>query len=273
MDDGHRSGHIVRFGVFEADLRTGELRKNGAKVSLQGQPFQVCAILLERSGELITREELRQKVWPEDTFVDFDHALNTAITKIRAALGDEADNPRFVETLPRRGYRFIAPVHKGVIRPAPPVVPEVRAAQRGKHGPWYLSLAVLILLISGIGITRFSRRNGEEHLLPIEVGRLANLPGVELNPSFSPDGNQVAFVLRGTENCGIYTTMVGGERSLRLTSDGDDDFPKWSPDGKRVAFYRYTPPQMAIYVVSALGGGERGLHRELYNPWSAGLDW
>ena len=75
---------------------------------LQGQPFQVCAILLSRSGELVTREELRKQVWPEDTFVDFDHALNTAITKIRLALGDEADNPRFVETLPRRGYRFIA---------------------------------------------------------------------------------------------------------------------------------------------------------------------
>ena len=114
MGNGDRSEQIVRFGVFEADLQTGELRKNGSKVSLQGQPFQVCAILLEHSGELVTREELRRKVWPEDTFVDFDHALNTAITKIRAALGDEADNPRFVETLPRRGYRFIAPVQKAI---------------------------------------------------------------------------------------------------------------------------------------------------------------
>jgi len=113
MDNGHRSRRIVRFGVFEADLETGELRKNGAKVPLQGQPFQVCAILLERSGKLVTREELRQKVWPEDTFVDFDHAVNTAIKKIRIALGDEADNPRFVQTLPRRGYRFICPVLTG----------------------------------------------------------------------------------------------------------------------------------------------------------------
>jgi TolB-like protein/DNA-binding winged helix-turn-helix (wHTH) protein/Flp pilus assembly protein TadD len=113
MDNGDRSRRIVRFGVFEADLETGELRKNGAKISLQGQPFQVCAILLERSGKLVTREELRQKVWPEDTFVDFDHAVNTAIKKIRIALGDEADNPRFVQTLPRRGYRFICPVLTG----------------------------------------------------------------------------------------------------------------------------------------------------------------
>src|SRR6266568_3710777 len=118
MDNGDRSRRIVRFGVFEADLETGELRKNGVRVPLQGQPFQVCAILLERSGELVTREELRQKVWPEDTFVDFDQALNTAITKIRIALGDDADNPRFVETLPRRGYRFIGPVDSSPAHPS-----------------------------------------------------------------------------------------------------------------------------------------------------------
>ena len=112
MDEANHSAQIVRFGIFEADLLTGELHKNGVKVPLQGQPFQVCAILLKHSGELVTREELRQQVWPEDTFVDFDHALNTAITKIRIALGDDADNPRFVETLPRRGYRFIGPVDK-----------------------------------------------------------------------------------------------------------------------------------------------------------------
>src|SRR5215831_4377566 len=112
MDQCDHSGTIVHFGVFEADLRTGELRKSGVRVPLPGQPFQVCALLLERPGELVTREELRQRIWPEDTFVDFDQALNAAIAKIRIALGDEATNPRFVETLPRRGYRFIAPVEK-----------------------------------------------------------------------------------------------------------------------------------------------------------------
>src|SRR5438067_13493849 len=126
-----RSAQIVRFGIFDADLQTGELHKNGVKVPLQGQPFQVCAILLQHSGELVTREELRRKVWPEDTFVDFDHALNTAITKIRIALGDEADNPRFVETLPRRGYRFIAPVQKAISEPVSTDVPQVRSARLG----------------------------------------------------------------------------------------------------------------------------------------------
>ncbi len=100
---------LVRFGVFEVDFNTGELRKNGGRVRLQEQPFQVLAALLERSGEVVTREELRQKIWPADTFVDFDHSLNTAVNKIREALGDSASSPRFVETLARRGYRFIAP--------------------------------------------------------------------------------------------------------------------------------------------------------------------
>jgi DNA-binding winged helix-turn-helix (wHTH) protein len=101
---------VVRFGLFELDLSAGELRKSGVKLRLQGQPFQVLALLLERAGEVLTREELQQKLWPSDTFVDFDHSLNTAINKVREALGDSASSPRYVETLARRGYRFIAPV-------------------------------------------------------------------------------------------------------------------------------------------------------------------
>src|SRR5215212_3877420 len=100
----------LRFGIFEADLRTGELRKRGVRVRLQEQPFQVLAALLARPGELVTREELQSRVWAADTFVDFDHGLNKAINKIREALGDSAESPRFIETVARRGYRFIADV-------------------------------------------------------------------------------------------------------------------------------------------------------------------
>src|SRR5438477_5639925 len=103
------SSQLVRFETFEVDLRTGELRKAGVNLKLAGQPFQVLAILLEQPGEVVTREELQKRLWP-DTFVDFDHNLNTAINKIREVLGDSAESPRFVETLPRRGYRFVAPV-------------------------------------------------------------------------------------------------------------------------------------------------------------------
>ncbi len=101
---------IVRFGVFELDLSAGELRKNGVKLRLQGQPLQVLTVLLDHAGEVVTREQLQQTLWPSDTFVDFDHSLNTAINKVREALGDSASSPRYVETLARRGYRFIAPV-------------------------------------------------------------------------------------------------------------------------------------------------------------------
>ena len=100
----------VKFGVFEVDLATGELRKAGIKVKLQDQPFQVLSALLERQGEIVSREDLRQKIWRDDTFIDFDQGLSKAVNKLREALGDSADNPRFVETLARRGYRFIAPV-------------------------------------------------------------------------------------------------------------------------------------------------------------------
>jgi DNA-binding winged helix-turn-helix (wHTH) protein len=112
MPEGTLQLRPVRFGTFEVNLRSGELRKAGVKLKLGGQPFQVLTILLERPGEVVTREELQKRLWPE-TFVDVDHNLNTSINKIREVLGDSAESPRFVETLPRRGYRFIAPIEGG----------------------------------------------------------------------------------------------------------------------------------------------------------------
>ena len=105
-------GRLLRFGAFEVDLLAGELRKSGLRIRMQEQPFRVLALLLERSGDIVTREELRQRLWPADTFVDFDHSLNTAINKIRDALGDSAATPRYIETLARRGYRFVVPVQR-----------------------------------------------------------------------------------------------------------------------------------------------------------------
>lgn len=110
MPPSNREAALLRFGVFEVDLAAGELRKNGARIRLQEQPFQVLTTLLQNAGQVVTRENLRETIWPADTFVDFDHSLNTAVNKIRESLGDSASSPRFVETLARRGYRFIAPV-------------------------------------------------------------------------------------------------------------------------------------------------------------------
>ena len=110
MENASSQTQLVRFGSFELDLRAGELRKQGVKIKLQEQPFQILAVLLEHPGQVVTREELRSKLWPADTFVDFDHSLNKAVNKLREALGDSAENPRFIETIPRRGYRLLAPI-------------------------------------------------------------------------------------------------------------------------------------------------------------------
>lgn len=118
MSPPSRSSGTVRFDVFEVDLRAGELYKAGRKIRLQIQPFHALALLLERPGEVVTREEFEKRLWPGDTFVDFDHSLNTAIKKLRQALGDDKKKPRFVETLPKRGYRFI-----GNVKLAAPALP------------------------------------------------------------------------------------------------------------------------------------------------------
>jgi len=124
----------VRFGAFEVDLVSGELRKNGTRIRLQEQPFRVLAMLLERPGKMVAREDLHSKLWPDDTFVDFDHGLNTAVNKLREALGDAAANPRFVQTIARRGYRFIAPVQVNG-NPAAPAAEETPAPLNPEPAP------------------------------------------------------------------------------------------------------------------------------------------
>src|ERR1700732_4388554 len=132
MQQAKESFRLLKFGVFEADLRTGELTKHGKRLSLQEQPFRLLALLLEKPGELVTREELRGRLWPQ-TIVDFDHGLNKAISKIREALGDSAENPRFIETVARRGYRFLADV--AVVRAGPPERAADALAGQGASGP------------------------------------------------------------------------------------------------------------------------------------------
>lgn len=128
MESLTRSDQVFRFGVFELDLRAGTLRKHGVRIKLQEQPVQILKSLLERPGELVTRDELRHKLWAEGTFVDFDRGLNTAITKLRTALGDPAETPRFIETVPRQGYRFIAPVSTLIAEPIPAEMPKAGAS-------------------------------------------------------------------------------------------------------------------------------------------------
>jgi TolB-like protein/DNA-binding winged helix-turn-helix (wHTH) protein/Flp pilus assembly protein TadD len=186
---------VVRFGVFEADLGTGELRKHGRQIKLQEQPFQVLTLLLARPGELVTREELRQALWPADTFVDFEHGLNKAISKLRDALGDDSATPRYIETLPRRGYRFIAPVTIATppselaesqaapaTQPDPPVTTPPPKIQWKKYAT-VLSLGLVALLASWFVIkrTRTQPRSAaaglSAHIRSLAVLPLQNLSG------------------------------------------------------------------------------------------------
>ncbi len=218
------SPRILRFATFEVDLQTRELRKNGLKLKLHGQPFEVLAMLLEKPGELVSREQLRERLWPTETFVDFDHGVNTAINRLREALGDSADNPRFIETLPRRGYRFISPVES--IAPtgqaAPPVrstVPETVAARSAEvvkpSGKWtkfalILAAALLIGLLVAANVGDFRHRLfGGQPRTPIQS--IAVLPLVNL----SNDVNQDYFADGMTE---ALTTDLGKISALRVIS-------------------------------------------------------
>jgi DNA-binding winged helix-turn-helix (wHTH) protein len=172
MQESAQSRRAIKFGVFEADLVARELRKNGTKIRLQDQPFQVLALLLENPGQVLPREELRQKLWSAGTFVDFDNGLNTAINKIREALGDSAEKPRFVETLPRRGYRFIAPVtgFDGRAR-TEQQVPEITSPPKRPAIPRPRGiLAVLLSIVAIIAWTSFSRFRRPRS--PIEAGTI-----------------------------------------------------------------------------------------------------
>ena len=129
---------LLRFGDFEVDLRAGELRKQGRRMRLQEQPLRVLSMLLERPGELVTREELRLQLWPADTFVDFDHGLNSAVARLRESLNDSAEEPRFIETVPRRGYRFVGELKTSELKQAEPEPPP-KVAETAAPRSWWMS--------------------------------------------------------------------------------------------------------------------------------------
>jgi Tol biopolymer transport system component/DNA-binding winged helix-turn-helix (wHTH) protein len=269
----------VRFGVFEADLASGELRKHGRKVKLQRQPFQVLALLIQQPGTLITREELQRAVWPDEAYGDFDQGVNTAIRKLRQALGDSADNPRFIETLPRKGYRFIAPITRAETEAVSRSTTAGTALKRKASGRLIGATAAAL---SGVAAVYFSityLRNGPVRLP--EVTPLTTYRGIEREPAFSPDGKYVAFCWNGDDeaNFDIYVKPLDSDRATRLTHDALPDFgPAWAPDGQMIVFgRRLDESRIAVYVVPAAGGSEAKLleqpHRRTEQPYSPFVSW
>ena len=203
-----------RFGVFELDLRAGEVRKNGVKVKLQEQPFQILAMLLERPGEVVTREELRQKLWPEGTFVDFEHGLNAAVNRLRDALGDSPDNPRFVETIPRRGYRFIAPV-EGAGMPSP----RLPATLVRPRLAWWIGLALPGLAVAVLAVLLgFNVAGLRGRLLGgVALGEITAIAVLPLE-NLSRDPAEDPFVDGMTEELITALSKIGALKVISRTS-------------------------------------------------------
>lgn len=260
---------VLRFGVFELDQWSGELRKHGVRIKLQEQPFQILALLLHHPGELVSREAIRNKLWPEDTFVDFDNAISSAVRKLREALGDSAENPRFIETVARHGYRFTASVS------SKEEGPDVEAAQPGPLSSRQLDRARQLKWRKWVGLVGVGLATAALIVLIIErapipepdlrATPLTSYPGSEREPSFSPDGSRISFFWDGPDrkHPAIYMKMMDSGNPVRVT-DGvhHDSNPAWSPDGRTIAFIRRLNKDYgAIMLVSALGGQERELGR------------
>jgi len=230
---GNAANSVIRFGMFEVDLRAGQLRRNGFKVRLQDQPLQVLAMLLERPGEVVTRDELHARLWSSNTFVDFDHGLNAAVKRLRDALGDSADSPRFVETLARRGYRFLAPVEFSATETPTLRAPVTSTASKPR---WYLALAGLLIVILAIAFglqvgMRASR--ALQPVLPKEIRLTANSPDVPVYfGAISPDGRYFAYI----DPRGAFLREIATNEShtLPLPYGFQVHQLSWFPDGSHI---------------------------------------
>ena len=266
---------ILGFGVFEVYLRPGELRKQGKRIKLQEQPFQVLTVLLRHPGEVVTREELRKQIWPQDTFVDFDNSLNTAINKLREALGDSADNPRFIETLPRRGYRFLAPV-SGDLRESPPGVfrsEEVRVDATGgrvlnsaqgmiHNATLALPLGLLVALVAGMFWWLSSKSAKQTMYFPAPMFAPAQ------DVTVAPNGHTIAVVayLESARKNVIWIYELGSSNAKSLAGTEGAAYPSWSPDSQSLAFFT----DAKLKKVDVSGGS---VHTLCDAPFGRGGTW
>jgi DNA-binding winged helix-turn-helix (wHTH) protein/Tol biopolymer transport system component len=267
---------VVSFGAFEVDLSAGEVRKHGYKVKLQDQPFRVLEALLRHPGEVVTREDLQQQIWPADTFVDFDRGLNNAVKRLREALGDSAETPRFVETLPRRGYRFIASTngvsgngHGTAVAEAPPQ----KRPGTWTRLAWITALSVLVLLTLALQYWR----SGRPELKSLsELKSLKVVASAAENPvnyaAISPDGRSIAY----TDASGIHVKVIETGETRTIPPPARDGSPSsassaavrfpvtWYPDGTRLLVSTGTPRSTTsgpvIWAISLITGNAQKLY-------------
>lgn len=269
---------IARFSVFELNLSTGELRKHGVRIRLQQQPFAVLAALLERPGQLVTREELQQRLWPDGRFVDYEDGLATAVKKVRRALQDSSSTPRFVETLPKRGYRFIGQVEIHAVEPPTPApVTEVAVPQdQPARTPWAiagLALAALALVVAldSLGGEANLDEAGLETPPPIA---LTMDGGVTADPVVSADGKWVAYASDrdGGDDLDIWMQPLppeSGEPIQVTDRPGNEIRPDFSPSGEAIVWESYGTREASVYATSLVDHTERFIahgSRPRYSP-------
>jgi DNA-binding winged helix-turn-helix (wHTH) protein len=240
-----------RFGPFTLDTGRGELRKDGRFIKLHPQPVQLLVLLVQRSGAVVTREEIQHALWSSETHVDFELGINSCIRQIRATLEDDVDRPRFVETVPRKGYRFIGTVEE-----------KSHESISLSRFRWVAIAALLVFLVAS---WFFFFGSGTDSPVPRNTIE-TSFAGLEQDPALSPDGKTLAFVWNGREDgrFHLYVKLIGGDRPLQLTvAAADDHSPTWSPEGAEIAFRRKWADLEGdeIIIIPALGGSERVVAR------------
>jgi len=291
----------LSFGLFEADLSSGELYKRGRLVHLQEQPFRILSMLLQRPGEVVTREEIRKELWPKGTFVDFDEGLDTALKKLRRTLGDSAQNPIFIETIPRRGYRLIAPVSgNGVtsyvlhgsssvaLKGGPPKTIALRghndssesARTAAPRTAAFLKYALVVMVaIVALAIFRYYTRPSPSSPLNFQKLQITRLTdnGMVSGVAISPDGRFVVYAKRDGEKQGLWIRQVATRSDVPIVPPDTNGFHglTFSPDGDYIYFVRSDKNDAYfkyLYSIPALGGTVRKLITDVDSPVSFSPD-